>query len=1081
MTMYNSTYRKFLVGTLLMGLTATHSTAAENTRYVPAPPQIQILSTGSFDGNRIENDLENNGMITSHRISGRAGMEWPRGNSSYTVYASGLWIAGMVNGEIRTAVAEYAPEMISGPYGSVGNEVDYRLYKMNANELSDPLFNPDFQNWPTSDGAPYVDSDGDGMYTPMPDGGDYPEILGDQMVWYVANDNIEANHMVFGTQPLGLEVQTSIWGYDRIDELGDMMYVKSLIINKGANEISDAFVGIWSDPDIGDAGDDFVGCDTLLGLGYAYNDGSDGQFGAAAPAVGYDFIQGPMVASVGDTAQAFGRRIAGFRNLEMTSFTKYINSDPYWTDPNDAVEAYNYMNGLDRAGSPFVNTATGEITKYAHPDDPNDNVDATDNIWVDGDDNPADDRRFLMNAGPFNLAPGDSQEVIYVVMMAQGSDALHSITRLKEVDESAQLLADNNFIPGPDMPVIDFANAHNPIVVADNLNGNGIANNGEMIKVSFSIENISQQTESFRVTIRPVSTSVIHEAGESLFVADLPPAPSIYNIPPGAEPLFYIPSNYAGSSLVLQIDINMIGSTQWNRSLLEIPVELLNHEPDPSVHWIENVEGVTDAQIGFRVTQPSELTGAAYEITFSDQYYDDQGVLTNGFGINLFNMNTATLLLDQHALPDEHQFNIPETEGFKVIVSGSSAGFHGVFLIQAGTVDRSFVNDDINYSILMEDVWTYGWGNDDLLAAITFPDDDPEVPNGRYWITQGGGEPSSNESYVARVLRNDNAYYALPNDFEVRWLDQTDESAWSWGIWYGIETEVAPVKVPFELWNIGNGTPDDASDDVRMIPRIYDFDANGRYNWQGDLEDSGGADDAHTDWVYWWSLVDGSTWTEFEAFCVAGDAGNADALRGYEFMARTVFMNHNGVGGHLATIDNSMLTDPSAANWTAADTTLFLENGFFLDPVNSNAGVTEGATEATGFVLPFPSNESVFRWITNKPVNTSLVATFNTEVSGLEDDGVPNEYALAKNFPNPFNPTTTLQYQLPREDHVSLIIFDVRGREIMKLVEGVKPQGGHTQIWDGHDAYGHPVSSGMYLYRMETSHFSKTMKMVYLK
>ena len=1082
MSMLNHNYRNPVISMFLMLVTFNISTARENLPYIQAPHQVQVQSTGSFDGNRIDNDLENNGMITSHRISGHSGMEWPQGNSSYTVYASGLWIAGMVNGEIRTAVAEYAPEMTPGPFGSDGNASEYRLYEISAIDLSDPLSNPDFQNWPTDDGAPFVDSDGDGVYTPMPDGGDYPELLGDQMLWYLSNDNVESDHNIFGTLPLGLEVQTSIWGYDRNDELGDMMYVRSLIINKGVNEVSDAFVGIWSDPDIGNAGDDFVGCDTLLGLGYGYNDGADTQFGIAAPAVGYDFIQGPMVASVGDTAQAFGRPIADFKNLKMTSFTKYINADPFWTDPNDAVEAYNYMNGLDRSGSPLVNTATGEITKYAHPDDPNDNVDATDNIWVDGDDNPSDDRRFLMNAGPFNMAPGDSQEVIYAVMMAQGSDALNSVTRLKEIDESAQLLADNDFIPSTDTPSIDFANAFNPVVIADNLNGNGIANNGEVIKVSFSIENISLETESFTVAIRSLSTAVIHEAIESFFIADLAPSPISYTIPEGEEPLFYIPSDYAGSSLVIQVDINMLGSAQWNRSLLEIPVELINQGADPTIHWIETIEGNSDAQIGFRVANQSELTGESYEITISDQFYDDQGVLTDGPGINLLNTSTATLLLDRHVFPDDYQFNMPVTDGFKVAVSEVLPGFHGVFLVQAGSVDRSFAHDDINYSILMEDVWTYGWNDDDLFAAITFPSDDPIVPDGRFWITQGGGEAASNASYVARVLRNDNANYAMPYDFEVRWLDQYDESTWAWAIWYGIETAVAPVKVPFELWNIGTDTPDDPSDDVRMIPRIYDYDANGQYNWQNDLGDSGGADDAHTDWVYWWSLAEGSTWADFEAFCVAGDAGGADALRGNEVMARTVFMNHNGVGGHAATVDNSMLTNPMAANWTTADTALFLANGFFIDPVNSNAIVTEGANEATGFVLPFPSTGSVFRWITNKASYASLVATFNTGfLTAVEMDVKPNEFALTQNFPNPFNPTTVLQYRLPQEDHVSLIIFDIRGREIMTLADGVKSQGWHTQIWDGHASNGQLVSSGMYLYRIETSNHSKTMKMVYLK
>ena len=55
--------------------------------------------SGKFDGNRIANDLENNGMLVSHRITGHSGMEWPKGSHKYINFASGLWIAGKVGGD----------------------------------------------------------------------------------------------------------------------------------------------------------------------------------------------------------------------------------------------------------------------------------------------------------------------------------------------------------------------------------------------------------------------------------------------------------------------------------------------------------------------------------------------------------------------------------------------------------------------------------------------------------------------------------------------------------------------------------------------------------------------------------------------------------------------------------------------------------------------------------------------------------------------------------------------------------------------------------------------------------------------
>ncbi len=425
----------------------------------PSLAKSYIRDSGKFDGNRIRDDLENNGMIVSQRITGHSGMEWPKGTFKYINYASGIWVAGKVGGDIRTAVGEYAPEFSAGPYGGDASAPEHQLYIVNKSDLADPLASSDFQNWPADLGAPWVDEDGDGVYSPLPLGPDHPEFLGDQVIWWVMNDAVQAEHSVFNTLPLGIEMQMTIWGYDRPDAFGDMMFIKALIINKGGISVDSTIIGLWSDPDLGYAGDDFVGCDTTLGLGFCYNDGPDADYGSAAPAIGYDFFQGPIVPSPGDTAFAFGREIPDYKNLVMSSFTKYINGDPVYTDPNDAVEAYNYMSGFLRNGVPYINSATGLPSKFVHPDDPNDNIDGADDVWVDSDDHASGDRRFLMNAGPFTLADGDSQEVVFGIIIAQGASALGSVTALKEVDALAQLAYDLQFaLPeSPGAPEVTYS------------------------------------------------------------------------------------------------------------------------------------------------------------------------------------------------------------------------------------------------------------------------------------------------------------------------------------------------------------------------------------------------------------------------------------------------------------------------------------------------------------------------------------------------------------------------------------------------------------------------------------------------
>jgi len=99
----------------------------------------------------------------------------------------------------------------------------------------------------------------------------------------------------------------------------------------------------------------------------------------------------------------------------------------------------------------------------------------------------------------------------------------------------------------------------------------------------------------------------------------------------------------------------------------------------------------------------------------------------------------------------------------------------------------------------------------------------------------------------------------------------------------------------------------------------------------------------------------------------------------------------------------------------------------------------------------------------------------------IQEGVIPNDFALHQNYPNPFNPVTTINYDLPEQAHVSIMIYDIMGREIRHLVNGIQEPGFKTTIWDASNNLGEPVSAGMYLYRIQTDRFSKTMKMVLLK
>lgn len=103
------------------------------------------------------------------------------------------------------------------------------------------------------------------------------------------------------------------------------------------------------------------------------------------------------------------------------------------------------------------------------------------------------------------------------------------------------------------------------------------------------------------------------------------------------------------------------------------------------------------------------------------------------------------------------------------------------------------------------------------------------------------------------------------------------------------------------------------------------------------------------------------------------------------------------------------------------------------------------------------------------------------EASVEEPNLLPEAFALHQNYPNPFNPATTIRFDLPEAAHVSLIVYDVLGREVKFLVSGELVSGFHEVVWEGTDRFGGAVGAGVYLYRLEAGKFSQTRKMLLLR
>ena len=357
-----------------------------------------VIPHDYYDAGNVQSWLMKNGQIATNPYSAGAGLRFPCNSRLYSVYAAGLMIGAKVNNAVRSAAVSYSSEYHPGnaPGGVPANPNNpvFHLYKIRRGDNASS--NPDYASWPRSLGAP-VNSDGN------------PALLGDETIWCVYNDFDTTGHSaVFNTQPLGAEVRQTVWGYNQNDVLGNTLFIRFDVMNKGPYAWTDANFSLWADPDLGYYGDDLVGVDVNRDLAYMYNgdDNDEGGYGTHPPAVGFVMLDG-----------AFPQPIR--------SFASYSNSsDPMLGDPTTAVQLYNYQQGLRRDGSPYIDPSLAAPSTFPFNGDP-----VAGTGWLDT--NPAD-KRFLLTSGPKTVAPGDSVTITVALVEAQGSDRFASLALLRD-------------------------------------------------------------------------------------------------------------------------------------------------------------------------------------------------------------------------------------------------------------------------------------------------------------------------------------------------------------------------------------------------------------------------------------------------------------------------------------------------------------------------------------------------------------------------------------------------------------------------------------------------------------------------
>ncbi|MEM6647745.1 MAG: hypothetical protein AAF730_15980, partial [Bacteroidota bacterium] len=781
--------------------------------------------------------------------------------------------------------------------------------------------------------------------------GDRPELIGEQTAWWVMND-VGGVKEWSTTAPIGLEVQVTAFAFRTSGALNNTTFYKYRLIKKGPEPLNDVYFGIWSDPDLGNAADDFVGSDSTLGIGFVYNGldndaGLDG-YGDTPPALGYDFFQGPLVPAPGETwTDPSGVTHQDSTRLPMTRFVYYNNDGSVQGNPSGStIEPYNYLRGIWRDGQPITFGGTGyggtEPTNFMFPGNP-----AQGEFWseVNTDDagsaNTPADRRFLMSTGPFDLNQGDVQDIVYGIVWARGADRLQSVEKLFFDNGQAQAAFDNDFfVPAPPAAPTLSADVSDGSVILEwgyTATQNNYLNSYD-VQSPFLVAAADDTTytfEGYRV-FQYESALQAADEGETLAVFDVANGVTtvvdtgsdagveitevvargtdsglrsfleVPNLVNGTEYHFGIQAyayNEASAPRVYAGPINRISVIPTNQAARDGGT-VAQTEANTQLASVRTA-GTGDTFGTFAtVTNPLAVTGDSYEVRIIEIEVDEDGNTELGYDI----VNTTT----GEAIVDGREFfarngkvppfgpDILVAEGLSFSVEGAAPDF----------VDFRVVANAAGPLAEFAGASSDWQGFPGIGRASR---GGPQQTNASTWHIHTGDNGSraaysgaDNENFLGRTILSRTGWSdVVPFDYEWRFSERCVNSFLAgtpecFGYDRFSVTDSDPNRelagIPFEVWRVGVGTLDDTSDDYRVIPAIIDWDDDG-WNLQ-DFDHSGSSlnNDPETDWTYWYIPNDTSPgeagYNEWLANAQADVANTLD--HGDEIIGRLVLFNWNG-------------------------------------------------------------------------------------------------------------------------------------------------------------------------------------------
>lgn len=418
-----------------------------------------LFSAGEYlDINQIKANHLVHGDMWYDAAKNLPSMEFPQGSGKHAGFAGGLWLSGVDNsGGIRVASTLYrssGADFMPGPLDAA-DTIDYatsekwaRIWKINYADIkiflalstkTTSTIPASILEWPakgnihakgnagavlsiSTDMAPFVDVDADGIYNPL--NGDYPKMKGDQMLWWTINDN-GMPHTMSKSLAMKVEVHVAAYAYQRYSAVDRMLFYEYTIHNKSAENYTNFRLANWSDVDLGNPEDDYIGIDSSHRMAIAFNafeDGMNGKnsYGKNPPIAGLSIVDMP-----GD--------ICGITKIPLGSITTFERSaSGSLRDPSTSVEFSNYMNAKDASGLP-MGSKLGPVMNLFYDIKPGYSVCDTIAAYKD----PLTDRRFVLTTNGFDLPANSNAKVVFAFMVTDTNAHICPGIKMNEILELA--------------------------------------------------------------------------------------------------------------------------------------------------------------------------------------------------------------------------------------------------------------------------------------------------------------------------------------------------------------------------------------------------------------------------------------------------------------------------------------------------------------------------------------------------------------------------------------------------------------------------------------------------------------------